>query len=181
MTNEKPPENQSTPGTNADISGKPIPTESGSKELRPKLKEIFGADAAFAPESDPPRITIKPESLRETATRLRESGFDYLLLLTAVDYPDEGKIQIVYAITNFNEADELTLTVDLDRNAPEIDTVSDIWRTADWHEREVFDLFAVRFRNHPDLRRILLDDNWEGYPLRKDYVDNVHNVVKRHG
>ena len=63
------------------------------------------------------------------------------------------------------------------REKPEIETISDIWRTAEFHEREVYDLFGIVFKNHPDLRRIFLEDDWEGYPLRKDYVDEV-NIVE---
>ena len=63
-----------------------------------------------------------------------------------------------------------------DREDPNLDTVCDIWPTAEFHEREVYDLFGIRFNNHPDLRRLLLTDDWEGYPLRKDYVDEI-NIV----
>ena len=64
-----------------------------------------------------------------------------------------------------------------DRENPAVDTVSDIWKTAEFHEREVYDLFGIKFNNHPDLRRILLEEDWEGYPLRKDYKDEV-NIVE---
>jgi len=65
-----------------------------------------------------------------------------------------------------------------DRQNPEVPTVSDLWQTADLHEREIFDLFGIKFTNHPDLRRLFLDDDWVGFPLRKDYVDTV-NIVER--
>ena len=68
---------------------------------------------------------------------------------------------------------------DVNRADPAIDTVSDLWATAEWHEREVFDLFGIRFNGHQDLRRILLDDSWTGHPLRKDYTDDLHQMVKR--
>jgi len=67
--------------------------------------------------------------------------------------------------------------VKLDRNNAEIETVTDIWRTAEFHEREVYDLFGVRFLNHPDLRRLILTDDFEGYPLRKDFEDPI-NMIK---
>ena len=65
----------------------------------------------------------------------------------------------------------LALKVELDRTKPEVDSVTEIWKTADWHEREAYDLLGIHFKNHPDLRRILLPDDWEGHPLRKDYVE----------
>jgi NADH:ubiquinone oxidoreductase subunit C len=71
----------------------------------------------------------------------------------------------------------LTVKVKLDRSNPEIETVNQIWRTAELNEREVYDLFGVKFLHHPDLRRILLTDDWEGWPLRKDYEDPV-NIIK---
>ncbi|MEI6853121.1 MAG: NADH-quinone oxidoreductase subunit C, partial [Bacteroidota bacterium] len=65
-----------------------------------------------------------------------------------------------------------------DRDNPTFDTVSDIWQTAEYHEREIFDLFGIKFNNHPDLRRIFLDEKWEGFPLRKDYKDEI-NIIER--
>ena len=64
-----------------------------------------------------------------------------------------------------------------DKENPTVDSVYDLWKTADFHEREIFDLLGIKFNNHPDLRRIFLDDDWEGYPLRKDYVDEI-NIVE---
>lgn len=71
----------------------------------------------------------------------------------------------------------MVVKVNLNRDLPEIDTVSDIWRTAEFHEREVFELFGVQFRNHPDLRKLILTDDFIGYPLRKDFEDPI-NMIK---
>jgi NADH:ubiquinone oxidoreductase subunit C len=84
---------------------------------------------------------------------------------------------MVYHFTSTAHRDALVVKVKLDRNNPEIETVSDIWRTAEFHEREVFDLFGVRFLHHPDLRRLVLSDDFEGHPLRKDFEDPV-NMIK---
>jgi NADH:ubiquinone oxidoreductase subunit C len=79
---------------------------------------------------------------------------------------------MVYYLLSRNFKHELQLKVKLpDRDNAVIETVSDIWKTAEFHEREVYDLFGVKFENHPDLRRLFLDENWPGYPLRKDYTD----------
>lgn len=102
-----------------------------------------------------------------------ELGFNYLSCLSGVDYQD--KFQVVAHLflvdpsgTTLGKA---ILKADVSRDDPKIDSVAHLWPTANWYEREIFDLFGVRFSGHPDLRRILLTDEFDGYPLRKDYVD----------
>ena len=85
---------------------------------------------------------------------------------------------MVYHLTSTIHRHTLVIKSKLDHNTPEIETVSDIWRTAEFHEREIFDLFGIKFNNHPDLRRIFLDEKWEGFPLRKDYKDEI-NIIER--
>lgn len=103
--------------------------------------------------------------------------FDFLANITALDYYPENKFAVVYNLSSLPYQKQLTLRVELpivDRSAenlPEIPSVSSVWRTADWHEREAFDLMGIYFTGHPDLRRILLPDDWQGFPLRKDYED----------
>ncbi len=97
-----------------------------------------------------------------------ELAFDYLADITAIDWQD--RIEVVYRMTNLSTNAKIVLRVDLDREKPEVDSVVRVWRGAEWQEREVYDLMGVVFRDHPDLRRILLPQDWEGYPLRKDYV-----------
>ncbi len=126
-----------------------------------------------------PRGAWLPPEFADAARRLRAAGFDYLLFVTAVDRPAEARFEVIYLITRFDDGRQLALVADIPRELPEIDTVSDIWAGADWHERETFDMFGIVFRGHPFLRRILLDEDWPGHPLRKDYVDTLHDVVKR--
>lgn len=106
---------------------------------------------------------------------------DYLFCLTCIDWSQTaaGKtlLTMVYHFTSTTFRQALVVKVKLDRSNPEIETVSDIWRTAEFHEREVFDLFGVRFLHHPDLRRLVLTDDFEGHPLRKDFEDPV-NMIK---
>jgi len=97
-----------------------------------------------------------------------ETAFDYLADVTAVDWSD--RIEMVYQLAHLGSNTKIALRVDLDRARPEIDSLTQIWAGADYQEREVYDLMGVVFRGHPDLRRILLPDDWEGFPLRKDYV-----------
>lgn len=123
-------------------------------------------------------VNVPKENFREVMQALRnspETAMDFLFCLTCVDWTTN--LTMVYHLTSTTLKHTLVLKVALDnRENPEIETVCDIWKTAEFHEREVFDLFGVKFINHPDLRRIFLDDDWVGFPLRKDYVDEI-NIV----
>lgn len=125
-------------------------------------------------ESSTPKIVIlEKEHLVEVCRHLHENAdtyFDMLSCLTALDNgPQAGTMEVVYNLYSIPFNHHLALKVILPRENPEVDTVSSIWKTADWHEREAFDLFGIKFIGHPDLRRILLPADWDGFPLRKDY------------
>lgn len=124
------------------------------------------------------QISVPAEVLKKLALELRthpESSFDYLFCLTGVDYAEH--MEVVYHLKSTTHHHQLVLKAKTSgRENPSIDTVSDIWRTAELHEREVFDLFGIHFNDHPDLRRLLLTDDWVGYPLRKDYDDPVNMI-----
>ena len=99
-----------------------------------------------------------------------EQKFVRLSTVTAVDwYPEEPRFEVVYHLHSPERNERLRLKCRVAGENPEIDSVTVIWRGANWYERETFDLFGIRFRNHLDLRRIMLPEDWEGYPLRKDY------------
>lgn len=113
------------------------------------------------------------EALWPLAKRLRDdpaAKMDYLFCLTAVDRKD-GFHMIYYLTSSAYRHSVMVRVILADKANPSIPTVSNIWKAAEFYEREVFDLFGIRFENHPDLRRIFLDDDWRGYPLRKDYKD----------
>lgn len=119
-----------------------------------------------------------PENWKKTAIFLRYHPtllFDYLFCLTCVDW--KTHLTMVYHFTSTTYRHTLVMKVKLDRNTPVVETVCDIWKTAEFHEREVFELFGVQFANHPDLRKLILPDDWVGFPLRKDYEDAV-NMIK---
>jgi len=124
-------------------------------------------------------VTIPPAKFHSVAKNLRESektSFDYMSSLSGVDYGND--LGVVYHLFSTKHKHGIVLkTRTTDRVNPQLDSVSDIWKTADFHEREVFDLLGIRFTNHPDLRRLFLDSSW-GYPLRKDYVDDINIVTK---
>ncbi|HZK97764.1 MAG TPA: NADH-quinone oxidoreductase subunit C [Prolixibacteraceae bacterium] len=147
-------------------------------ELILVLTEKF-PDAAIAQGNQYVEMTVAAESLHETAQLLKETetfSFDYLFCLTGVDYPEN--MGTIYHLESVKHRHVLVLKVrTADRVNPAIDTLSDIWITAKYHEREAYDLLGIHFNNHTDLRRLFLEDGW-GFPLRKDYVDEVR-IVER--
>ncbi|HLH37733.1 MAG TPA: NADH-quinone oxidoreductase subunit C [Bryobacteraceae bacterium] len=100
----------------------------------------------------------------------QEEKFARLSAVTAVDWhPAEPRFEVVYHLHNIEKNERLRVKCRLSGENPEIDSVYEVWRAADWYEREVYDMFGIKFRNHPNLVRILMPVDWEGYPLRKDY------------
>lgn len=135
---------------------------------------VLGIDES----STPPAIQITASHIAEVCLKLHEDEqtyFDYLSCLSGIDNgPEEGTMEVIYHLYSIPYDVSLALKVQVPRNQegeplPEVPTVSTIWRTADWHERETYDLLGIHFTGHPDLRRILLAADWEGHPLRKDY------------
>ncbi len=112
-------------------------------------------------------------------TRIKEDSklaFDYLICVTGVDHADH--MQMVYHLESTLHKHMMVVKVKTaDRENPALDSVTDLWPTAEFHEREAYDLLGIHFNNHPDLRRMFLDDNW-GYPLRKDFKDDIHIVSR---
>jgi NADH-quinone oxidoreductase subunit C len=147
--------------------------------LREEVARLLGDAATPDPAAGVPTWRVAAAGVVDAARLLRAAGFDYLLFVSAVDRPAESRFELTYLITRFDDGRQLALVADVPREAPEIDTVCGVWAGADWHERETFDMFGIVFRGHPFLRRILLDEDWPGHPLRKDYVDTLHDVVKR--
>ena len=107
--------------------------------------------------------------------RTSQLQMDYLFCLTCVDW--KTHLTMVYHLTSTDHRQVIVFKVKLNRDQPEIEAVSDIWRTAEFHEREVYEMFGVKFINHPDLRRLILTDDFKGFPMRKDFEDPV-NMVK---
>jgi NADH:ubiquinone oxidoreductase subunit C len=124
-------------------------------------------------------LFVEPADFRALMERLRRDeqlGFDYLFCLTCVDF--KTHLTMVYHLSSTRYRYNIVVKCKLDRQQPEIETVCDIWRTAEFHEREVYELFGVKFLNHPDLRLLILPEGWEGKnPLRKDFEDEV-NMIK---
>lgn len=115
-------------------------------------------------------------ALIEELKNNKDTFFDYLFCQTGIDFPEH--MEVLYHLRSTVHKHEMVVKARIeDRDNAIIDSVCDLYKTADYHEREIFDLFGIEFRNHPDMRRIFLDDEWEGYPLRKDYIDEI-NIVE---
>jgi NADH-quinone oxidoreductase subunit C len=139
-----------------------------------RLQEVFpGAVEDVSAFRGETTVVIRKENLLEVGRFLKEEadlGFDFLSFLCAVDHhPGEPRFEMVYQLYSTQYHHRLRLKVRLPSEDPAVESVTVLWPTADWHEREAFDLMGIRIRNHPDLRRILLPEGWEGHPLRKDY------------
>ncbi|GHB60259.1 NADH-quinone oxidoreductase subunit C [Persicitalea jodogahamensis] len=157
-------------------------------------EEAFTQAVADAPQ---PFLVVVPDRLTEVAELLFRDErlfFDQLSCLTALDNGPEagasvagapvGTMEILYHFNSIPYGHSMVLKVVLARNQegeplPEVPTLSHLWRTADWHEREAYDLLGIRFTGHPDLRRILLPTDWQGHPLRRDYVEqDLYHGIK---
>ena len=119
-------------------------------------------------------LTIAAEEIRAACSTVQAAGYNFFEDVTAVDwYPLTPRFQLSYHILSFGLKDRIRLRVLLDEaepgTEPSIDSITPVWAGANFYEREVFDLFGIRFAGHPDLRRIMLPDDWKGHPLRKDY------------
>jgi len=118
-------------------------------------------------------IYVVREAIREACALLRDDPrcpFNYLSDITCVDwYPSEPRFEVVYQLLSISKKERVRLKVKLNGDNPALDSVTSVWPGANYFEREVFDLFGVRFNGHPYLRRLLMPENWEGHPLRKDY------------
>ena len=132
-----------------------------------------GKILASFPADKHPRIHVNAGDWRAIAEYLIQDSaikLDWLACLSGVDYVADEKFAVVYDLWSFDHGHEFAVKVFCPRDNPHIPSVTDLWRAADWHEREAYDMFGIVFDGHPDLRRILCADDWVGYPLRKDYV-----------
>ena len=147
-----------------------------------KLKEIilsFMPDAEIT-ENQFLNVTVKTDQILKLAGFLKdnaETSFDYLFCESAVDYTDH--MMMIYHLDSTQFRHQLVLRTRIDdRENPAVDSVCPVWIGAEYHEKEIFDLFGIKFNNHPDLRKIFLDNDWVGFPMRVDYSDPI-NIVER--
>lgn len=145
-----------------------------------KLRTFMpGIELSVDSESAEPFLTVPCSHYLEAAHHLRnhpDLAFDYLEFQTCSDRPPEF-LDFIASFYSYTHGHRIILKVALDRFNPALPTLAKLWTNADWNEREIYDLFGVHFIDHPDLRRIMMPDDWEGHPLRKDYIHP--NFIKR--
>jgi len=142
------------------------------QQLLESLGKLFGPKIQNKTEfRDETTYTVLPADLREVAKFCREElSFDYLIDITSIDnFGEEPRFEIVYELYSMTLAVHLRLKLHLSEEIGAVDTLSDIWPTANWHEREIYDMMGIKFNGHPDLRRILMWDGYPYFPLRKDF------------
>ncbi len=151
------------------------------EEIHARLTEKFGdaIEPLSAPENGEAWITVQAEKWLEVAEALRNDkdlSFDFLRCVSGVDYVDW--MESVYHLLSLKLEHEAVIKVKLDRAAPKLASVAGVWPAAEWHECESYDMVGIVYEGHPDLRRILLPEDWEGFPLRKDYKqpDEYHGI-----
>jgi NADH-quinone oxidoreductase subunit C len=153
------------------------------QDIQQLLAERFGESVGpLQPAKQDPWVLVKTDALREVCAFLKSdprTAFDCLMNLSAVDWPKKNQIEVVYHLWSYQKRHAFILKAQLDRAKPEIDSVEAVWKSANWLEREQYDLMGVQFRGHPDLRRIMMPDDWVGHPLRKDYKEEAqwHNIT----
>ena len=148
-----------------------------NEELKAKITELIPG-ATFEEGGEWLNLNVEANDWLSLATQLRNDlslQFDYLFCLTCIDW--KTHLTMVYHLSSTKYRHNIVIRSKLDRNNPAIETVSHIWRTANFHEREVYEMFGVNFLNHPDLRLLILPDGWEGKnPMRKDFEDPVNMI-----
>lgn len=155
-----------------------------AKHFPDKIEWMEGAKLPVTSvTSGDPFVVVPAEKLLEIAEVLKdreEFSFDCLSNLTAIDRPASSRFEVVYHFFSYKHQQQVTLKVYLERNEEaHLPTLEGLWRSANWMEREVFDLFGIKFDHHSDLRRIMLPDDWVGHPLRKDYkeAEDYHGIA----
>jgi NADH-quinone oxidoreductase subunit C len=149
-------------------------------EVKLLLTQKFGADVIIGEEISglQPALLIDAECIAEVCLELRNNPktyFDFLSCLTGVDYGvEDGRFGVVYHLASIPFKTQLTLKINkqndrAESNLPSFPSITSVYKSADWHEREAYDMMGIYFEGHPDLRRLLMPDDWEGFPLRKDY------------
>jgi NADH-quinone oxidoreductase subunit C len=152
-------------------------------EIHQRVAAKFGDRiSALSPAARDPFAVVQAAALPEICRFLKDDPdlkMDCLMNLGSVDYPKKDQIEVVYHLFSYAKRHAFILKVQLDRAKPEVPTLEPVWKAADWLEREQFDLMGVIFTGHPDLRRIMMPDDWVGHPLRKDYKEQAewHNIT----
>ncbi len=148
-----------------------------NSELKNKIAAWFDNLAIENEEGKFLTIEVPRDIFLDFCQKLKEEGFDYLFALTGMDFGKELGVTYHVESTTTRRMVQFTVKTD-DREQPELDSVHEIWPAAYYNEMEVFDFFGIVFRGHPDMRRLFMPEGWKGFPLRKDYVDEVNMLIR---
>jgi NADH-quinone oxidoreductase subunit C len=144
------------------------------EEIRDRLASVLGGQLDLSAGLGDPFVIVPPEKWVLAARTLHNDPnifCDYLRSQSGVDRPTTEKIEVVIHVFSYKHRHAFVLKTNIDRKNPTIETISGVWPAANWYERELYDLFGIKVIGHPDLRRILLPDDWVGHPLLKDYKE----------
>ncbi|MFQ6605400.1 MAG: NADH-quinone oxidoreductase subunit C [Fidelibacterota bacterium] len=147
-----------------------------------KHNVVTAFPGAVREQDDDSHISLAPESWTDIASYLKVTNgilFDSCMCITGVDLGPDNPLEVRYNLHSMTLNHKVEIRIAVERDKPVIPSVALVWRMADWFEREVYDMYGITFSGHPDLRRMLLPEDWEGYPLRKDYEepDAYHGIV----
>ncbi|HEY9116947.1 MAG TPA: NADH-quinone oxidoreductase subunit C [Roseivirga sp.] len=148
-------------------------------EIKSLLEEAFSDQRFELVENATPQGILVPSQLLVEMMHFLHTHeqlyFDMLSCITGLDNgPEADNMEVIYNLYSIPFDLHLMVKVEVDREKPKVDSLVEIWKTADWQEREVYDMYGILFNNHPDLRRILMPADWEGFPLRKDYKEQTY-------
>ncbi len=147
-------------------------------EAEPLIQKVLGLQSGLTEmteETDCPTVVVPADVLLPLAMALRDTpdlAFDQLTDHTSVDWLKENRFELLYRLYSLQHGHGLLISCSLPRDKPVVSSLSSVWPIAEWQEREVYDLMGILYADHPDLRRLYLDDDWQGFPLRKDYKDD---------
>jgi NADH-quinone oxidoreductase subunit C len=153
------------------------------EEIHQRLAAKFGERIGpLGPAKTDPSTVVPAAEIVGICRFLKDDpdlAFDCLMNLSSVDWPKKNQIEVVYHLWSYSKRHSFILKCQLDRAKPVIPSIESVWKAADWLEREQYDLMGVTFTGHPDLRRIMMPDDWIGHPLRKDYAEQPqwHNIT----
>jgi NADH-quinone oxidoreductase subunit C len=157
---------------------RPVPDATGLELIAQELRDAGDAvlDTLFFRERA--TLIVDPAGIRSVLERLRGRGYAFMSSLHGVDYyPEEPRLGVLYELLDMSSVDRITVKLRVPSDAPEVDSVTPNWPTANHQEREVYDMFGVVFRGHPDLRRILMPEDYEGHPQRRDFPIGGEPVI----
>jgi NADH-quinone oxidoreductase subunit C len=160
-----------------------VPDATGLELIAQELREAHGAEAVIDTTyfRDKATVQIAPALVRETLAHLKDRGFRFLASVHGVDYhPEEPRLGVHYELLDMTEVDRITVKLRVPTDAPTVPSVTPEWPTADHQEREIYDMFGVIFDEHPDLRRILMPEDYEGFPQRRDFPVGGEPVLFTH-